>query len=97
MDNTISKMKVIISVVSGLLLLVGCNEKEWPTEPPDLTKPIVTSTNPEDGSLMNPVSEKITVVFTEEMNLTSISSFTTVTDGHDNIVAGSWSEYSSAT
>lgn len=91
MDNTFSKKKVIISVVLGLLLLVGCDKQEWPTEPLDLTKPIVASTNPEDGSLMNPVSEKITVVFTEEMNLTSISTFTTVTDGHDNIVAGSWS------
>ena len=90
MDKTISEKKVIISVVIGLLLLVGCEKKEWPTQAPDLTRPLVISNNPEDGSIMNPVSEGITVVFAEEMNLTSISAFTTVTDGHDNTVPGSW-------
>lgn len=91
MDKTISKMKVIISVVLGLLLLVGCEKKEWPTNPPDLTRPVVASTSPEDGSLMNPVSQPITVAFTKEMDLGSISALSTVTDGNDNTVAGSWS------
>ncbi len=91
MDKIICKKKLIISVVFGLLLLVACEEKEWPTEPPDLTRPAVTSTNPEDGSIMNPESESITVTFTEAMNLTSVSALTTVTDGHDNTISGSWS------
>ncbi len=90
MDKTISKKKVIIGVVSGLLLLMGC-DKEWPTDPLDLTRPTVVTTSPEDGSIMNPVSEPITVTFTNEMNLSSVSALTTVTDGHDNVVPGSWS------
>jgi YVTN family beta-propeller protein len=90
MDKTISK-KVIIGVVVGLLLLVGCDKKEWPTTPLDLTRPTVVSTSPEDGSLMNPVSQPITVTFTNEMNLSSVSASATVTDGHDNVVSGSWS------
>ncbi|MHA2101392.1 MAG: Ig-like domain-containing protein [Candidatus Kariarchaeaceae archaeon] len=91
MDKTIRKKEVIISVVLGLLLFVGCEDKEWPTDPPDLTRPEVTSTNPEDGSIMNPVSESITVTFTEAMNLSSVSALTTVTDGNDNTISGSWS------
>ncbi|MGB5849399.1 MAG: Ig-like domain-containing protein [Ignavibacteriaceae bacterium] len=91
MDKIISKNKVIISFVVGLLLLVGCDEKEWPTDPLDLTRPLVVTTSPEDGSIMNPVSEPITVTFTNEMNLSSVSAFTIVTDGHDNVVPGSWS------
>ena len=90
MDKTIYKNKVIIIVVLGLLLLAGCEEPEWPTVPFDLTRPMVVATSPEDGSLMNPVSEPITVTFTKEMDLSTISAYTTVTDGHDNVVPGSW-------
>jgi YVTN family beta-propeller protein len=91
MDKIINKNKIIISIVVGLLLLMGCDEKEWPTDPLDLTRPTVVTTSPEDGSIMNPVSEPITVTFTNEMNLSSVSASTTVTDGHDNVVPGSWS------
>jgi YVTN family beta-propeller protein len=92
MDKTIRRKKVIISVLLlGLLLLLGCEGQEWPTDPPDLTRPAVKSTNPEDGSIMNPVSESISVTFTEAMNLSSVSALTTVTDGHDNTISGSWS------
>lgn len=91
MDKAINNKKVIISIMMGLLLLIGCDNKEWPTDPPDLTRPEVSSTNPEDGSIMNPVNQPITVVFTEEMNLESISQLTEVTDGHGNVVSGSWS------
>jgi len=90
MDKTISKKKVIISFVLTLLLLVGCEKKEWPTDPLDLTRPTVISTNPEDRSIMNPVNQSITVTFNHEMNLSSISALTTVTDGHDSTVSGSW-------
>jgi len=91
MDKTISKKKVIIGVVLGLLLLMGCEKKEWPTEPPDLTRPVVESTTPEAGSMKNPVNQPITVNFNKAMNLTSISALSSVTDGHDNVVPGSWS------
>jgi len=91
MDKKISKKKVIISVLFGLLLLVGCEKKEWPTDPPDLTRPIIESTMPEDGSMMNPVNQPITVTFNKEMNLGSISALSSVTDAHGNVVDGSWS------
>ncbi len=90
MDKTIGINKVIISVLLGLLLLVGCEKKEWPTEPPDLTRPTIISTSPEDGSIMNSSSEPITIVFSEEMDLASISELTKVTDSHGNTITGSW-------
>lgn len=91
MNKKISKMKVIIAGALGLLLLLGCEKKEWPTDPPDLTRPAVVSTIPEDGSMMNPISEPIIVTFTEELDLNTLSSLTDVTDGVGNIVDGSWS------
>ncbi|MDZ7765930.1 MAG: Ig-like domain-containing protein [Melioribacteraceae bacterium] len=91
MNKTFNNKTVIISFAIGLLLLLGCEDKEWPTDPPDLTRPEVSSTTPEDGSIMNPTNQPITVTFTEEMNLATISELTEITDGHGNIVSGSWS------
>jgi YVTN family beta-propeller protein len=51
----------------------------------------VSSANPEDGSIMIPVNTSITFTFSKEMGLSSVSTLTTVTDGHDNAVQGSWS------
>ena len=90
MDKAINNKRVIISVAIGLLLLVGCEKKEWPTDPPDLTRPEIVLTTPEDGSIMNPVGQPITIQFTEDMDLSTISGLTEVTDGHGNTVAGSW-------
>jgi YVTN family beta-propeller protein len=91
MDKKFTNKKKIISAVVGLLLLVGCENKEWPTDPPDLTRPEIKSTTPEDGSLMNPVNEPIIVEFTEEMNMETISQLAKVFDSHGDAIAGSWS------
>lgn len=91
MDKNISKKLVIISTLLGLLLLVACEKKEWPTDPPDLTRPLIASTTPEDGSMMNPVNQPITVTFNKEMSLGSLSSLSSVTDGQGNVVDGAWS------
>jgi len=91
MNKKAINKKAIISVLLGLLLLVGCEKKEWPTDPPDLTRPNVVSTIPEDGSLMNPITSKISIDFGKEMNLNSLSELTSVKDGLDNDVAGTWS------
>lgn len=90
MNKTIGNKK-ITSVFLGLILLVGCEKKEWPTEPPDLTRPTIISINPEDGSILNPINEPITVVFSEDMDLATISELTKVIDGYGNTVSGSWS------
>jgi len=90
MYKTIIKKKVIISLMSGLLLLLGCEEKEWPTDPHDLTRPEVVSTIPEDGSMMNSVNQTITIAFGKEMDLSSLSELTAIKDGNDNNVSGSW-------
>lgn len=91
MDRKIINKKVIIGLMAGLLLLLGCEEKEWPTDPHDLTRPEVISTNPEDGSMMNPVNQPIVVNFGKKMDLNSLSELTTVKDASSNDVAGSWS------
>jgi YVTN family beta-propeller protein len=91
MNKKISKMKVIIAGTLGLLLLLGCEKKEWLTDPPDLTRPEIASTTPEDGSMMNPINQPITIEFSKGMNLSSLSALSTVEDAHGNIVAGSWS------
>lgn len=91
MDKNISKKLVIISTLLGILLLVACDKKEWPSDPPDLTRPLIESTNPEDGSMMNATNQPITVTFNKEMNLGSLSALASVTDGHGNVVDGSWS------
>ena len=91
MDRKNIKKKVIISLMAGLLLLLGCEEKEWLTDPHDLTRPEVISTNPEDGSIMNPINQPITVNFGKKMDLNSLSALTTISDASENDVAGSWS------
>ncbi len=90
MDKKISKKKVIVGLMVGLLLLLGCEEKEWPTDPYDLTRPEIISTTPEDGSMMNPVDQKIIVNFGKAMDLNSLAELTTVTDGQGNAIGGTW-------
>lgn len=91
MDIKISSMKLIFGLIAGLLLFLGCEDKEWPTDPHDLTRPEIISTTPEDGSMMNPVDQKIIVNFGKAMDLSSLSELTTVTDGQGNSVDGTWS------
>lgn len=91
MDKTFCNKKVIMSGMLGMLLLAGCEEKEWPTDPPDLTRPAIVSTTPADGSIKNPASEPVTVVFSEEMDVASITALTIVSDGHGDTIPGSWS------
>lgn len=91
MNKKFSNRKVIIGLVLGVLLLMGCEEKEWLTDPNDLTRPEVVSTTPEDGSMMNPVNTPISINFGKKMDLTSLSSLTTVTDGSGNNIEGTWS------
>lgn len=91
MDKKIIKKSVMISLILGLLLLLGCEEKEWPTDPHDLTRPEVVSTSPEDGSIMNPVNQPIVINFGKEMNLGSLSELTTVENATGNVISGTWS------
>jgi len=63
MDKSNIKKKVIVGLMVGLLLLLGCEKKEWLTDPHDLTRPEIISTTPEDGSMMNPVNQPIIINF----------------------------------
>lgn len=86
-----NRNKVIFGLMLGLLLLVGCEAKEWLTDPYDLNRPVIVSTTPEDGSMMIPVSQQVVVNFGKKMDIASLSERTTVTDGSDNSVEGTWS------
>ncbi|MFZ1289904.1 MAG: Ig-like domain-containing protein [Melioribacteraceae bacterium] len=90
MDKTFSKKLVIIGFIFALLLIVGCEKKEWPTNPHDLTRPEVVASNPEDASIMNSIDQPISITFTQEMSLSSISELVKVTDGHENVIPGTW-------
>jgi YVTN family beta-propeller protein len=76
--------------LSMLIILLGCSE-DWPTDPPDVNRPELVSSSPQDGSLMNPNNLDISLEFNKEMDLASINSVVKVSDAQGNTITGSWS------
>lgn len=85
-----------ILLTTGLLLLIivvisgGCSP-DWPTDPPDVVRPEVTTSNPLPGSFLASASVQPEVTFSEEMDLATISANAFVVSGEGDTLPGTWS------
>jgi hypothetical protein len=88
-----NKLLNLFSLISLIILLTisGCT-KEWPTDPPDVTRPEITNTFPVSGSILVAANSPVQITFTEAMDLATISTNATVSSIDSETVNGTWAE-----
>jgi len=87
------KLLNVLSSVSLIIftLISGCS-KEWPTDPPDVSRPEIANTSPVSGSFLVDINSSIQISFSESMDLSTINNNAIVTDIDGDTVNGTWAE-----
>lgn len=97
MNYILTKIRTLLILLSVMLLLSNCVQEEWPTDPPDYERPTVVETAPEEGSIMIPTNEKISIKFSDNMDIESIREYAKVYKDDDTVaLSGKWSEENGA-